>query len=74
MNSGRYWKLRRNGQTKTWKTRPHDFRIPVKAGLKACAYLTQDSKIGVGNPQDQPDFLVSEHDPNAKPKKEQTHE
>lgn len=24
------YKLRRNGKTKTWKTRPNDFRIPVK--------------------------------------------
>ena len=39
MNSGRWWRLRRNGMTKTWKTRPGEFRIPVKAGLRACAYI-----------------------------------
>lgn len=24
---------RRNGSTQTWKTRPNDFRVPVKYGL-----------------------------------------
>jgi hypothetical protein len=37
---GRWWTIRRNGQTKLWKTRPNDFRIPVKAGLKLCGELT----------------------------------
>jgi len=26
-------KWRRNGATQTWKTRPNDFRVPVKYGL-----------------------------------------
>jgi len=26
-------KVRRNGKTQTWKTRPNEFRIPVKYGL-----------------------------------------
>ena len=42
MGSGRWWRLRRNGQTKRWKTRPAAFRIPVKAGLRSCTYLTED--------------------------------
>lgn len=29
--TGKNWK--RNGSTKTWKTRPGEFRIPVKHGL-----------------------------------------
>ena len=33
MQSGRYWKLRRNGKTQTWKTRPGEFRVPVKCGM-----------------------------------------
>jgi hypothetical protein len=33
--------VRRNGQTKTWKTRPGEFRIPVKYGFKECFYITQ---------------------------------
>lgn len=32
---------RRNGETKLWKTRPDEFRVPVKFGLRRCAYITQ---------------------------------
>jgi hypothetical protein len=39
MGNGNYWKCRRNGKTQTWKTRPNDFRIPVKAGLKSCGAI-----------------------------------
>ena len=41
--NGNWWKLRRNGATKTWKTRPAEFRIPVKAGLRSCTYITHDN-------------------------------
>lgn len=34
MRSGRYWQIRRNGQTKTWKRDPERFRIPFKCGLR----------------------------------------
>lgn len=61
---GRYWLVRRNGATKLWKTRPEDFKIPVKAGLKDCFYITHDSCIGLANPQDAPDLLISQTDPN----------
>jgi hypothetical protein len=37
----RHW--RRNGQTKTWKTRPDEFKVPVKYGLYAYGYVTQDN-------------------------------
>jgi hypothetical protein len=30
----RWWKVRRNGATRTWKRSPERFYIPVKAGLK----------------------------------------
>ncbi len=33
--------VRRNGRTKRWKTRPTEFQIPVKYGLKECFYITQ---------------------------------
>lgn len=33
--------MRRNGRTKTWKTRPDDFRIPVKVGFRGHAYIDQ---------------------------------
>ena len=32
---------RRNGATKTWKTRPGEFRIPVKWGMRSYDYITQ---------------------------------
>src|SRR5215470_1573103 len=28
MRNGKWWRLRRNGKTQTWKTRPTEFRIP----------------------------------------------
>jgi hypothetical protein len=31
---------RRNGETKTWKTRPDEFRVPIKYGMRSCSYLT----------------------------------
>jgi len=33
-------RCRVNGACKTWKTRPDDFRLPVKHGLKHCFYIT----------------------------------
>jgi hypothetical protein len=33
-------RARCNGTVKTWKTRPYDFRVPVKHGLKKCFYIT----------------------------------
>lgn len=33
-------RCRANGACKTWKTRPDDFRLPVKYGLRDCFYLT----------------------------------
>lgn len=32
------WRV--NGATKTWKTRPADFRVPLKHGLYTYDYLT----------------------------------
>lgn len=31
---------RRNGRTQTWKTRPEDFRVPIKHGLYAYSEIT----------------------------------
>jgi len=33
-------RARRNGKTQFWKTRPSDFRIPAKHGLKVCFNIT----------------------------------
>lgn len=32
-------RCRANGACKTWVTRPDDFRLPVKYGLKTCFYI-----------------------------------
>ncbi len=36
-------RCRVNGKCKTWKTRPTEFQLPVKYGLKTCFYLSQDN-------------------------------
>lgn len=33
-------RCRVNGKCKVWKTRPDDFRLPVKYGLRECFYIT----------------------------------
>lgn len=38
--TGRRW--RRNGKTQTWKTRPGEFRIPVKHGLYEYGEITHE--------------------------------
>ena len=43
MSNGRWWRVRRNGRTKTWVTRPDAFSIPVKAGIWVYDYITQDN-------------------------------
>lgn len=35
--------VRRNGKTQLWKTRPNDFKVPVKYGLYEYFYITQDN-------------------------------
>jgi hypothetical protein len=37
MRNGNSWRCRRNGKTRTWKTRPGHFYIPIKAGFKLYA-------------------------------------
>lgn len=65
MRNGRYWRLRRNGRTKRWIKAPERFSIPVKAGIKAHTYLNEKSVIGLANPQDKPDFVITSGDPNT---------
>ena len=35
-------RCRVNGAVKFWKTRPNDFRIPIKAGLNEYGYIEND--------------------------------
>lgn len=32
-----------NGACKTWKTRPNEFRLPMKYGLKECFYIDHNN-------------------------------
>ena len=36
-------RCRKTGKLKTWKTRPQDFKLPVKHGLKNSFYLTPEN-------------------------------
>jgi hypothetical protein len=36
-------RARQNGKLKLWKTRPTEFKLPCKHGLKGCFYITQDN-------------------------------
>ena len=36
-------KVRRTGKTQTWKTRPDEFKIPVKYGLYESTYITHNN-------------------------------
>ena len=34
---------RANGKCKVWKTRPNEFKLPIKHGLRSYAYLTHEN-------------------------------
>jgi len=34
-------RARVNGKVQTWKTRPEEFKLPLKHGLKDCFYITE---------------------------------
>jgi hypothetical protein len=36
-------RVRRNGKTKLWKTRPNEFKIPVKYGMYEYSYITHEN-------------------------------
>lgn len=38
-------RCRVNGQCKTWKTKPGEFRLPVKHGLRQCFYITNSNAV-----------------------------
>lgn len=41
MQSGKFWKIRRNGVTKLWKKDGERIRIPYKFGFKGCGFLDE---------------------------------
>jgi len=38
-------RCRVNGKCKTWKTRPDDFSLPVKRGLRECFYINPANQL-----------------------------
>lgn len=62
MPNGRYWRVRCNGRTQTWKRDLFRYRIPVKAGLRACGEITNKTEIGHCDGNEQ--FICSFSDPN----------
>ncbi len=40
-----WYKLRRNGKTKLWKTRPNEFEIPYKVGFREYGRLTHTNSL-----------------------------
>ena len=46
--------VRVNGATKYWKTRPHEYRVPLKYGLKGHAYLTHENEHEFHTPRNCP--------------------
>lgn len=38
---GKIYEWCRNGRTQTWRTRPDNFRIPVKYGLRSYGQITE---------------------------------
>ena len=36
-------RARRNGKTKTWKTRPDEFSVPAKYGMYGYFYITHEN-------------------------------
>ncbi len=41
--NGRWYDVRRNGQTKTWKTRPTEWQIPIKWAFRSCGTASNTS-------------------------------
>ena len=44
-SDGSRLRVRRNGATKTWKTRPTEFRIPCKYGLYEYLYIDHTNHL-----------------------------
>lgn len=63
MGNGRYYRGRSNGATKLWKTRPSEYRIPVKAGFKACGAITHNDTVGAGRGSCANFVITAEYEP-----------
>ena len=47
-NNNRALICRINGKCKTWKTRPNDLRLPIKYGIRECAYIEVKDGVSIG--------------------------
>ena len=46
--------VRRSGKTQTWKTRPEEFKMPVKYGMYESSYATHENANDWHTPNDCP--------------------
>jgi hypothetical protein len=51
---------RRSGRTQVWKTRPEDFRVPVKYGMYESGEITRVNAAGFHVPEDCPIIRILE--------------
>ena len=65
MSHGKYWRVRRNGATQTWKRDPNRFRIPVKFGLKGYGQITESDDFGYNGWPAQ--YVISPYEPKGRP-------
>lgn len=47
-------RCRISGRPRLWKTRPNDFRVPAKHGLRTCFYITPANLSDWECPADRP--------------------
>lgn len=61
----KFYQARRNGRTRTWKRKPNQFAIPVKAGLRTTTHITQYSLIAVAGEEgwQRADVVISPFNP-----------
>jgi hypothetical protein len=52
--AGKIYAWRRNGRTQTWVTRPDDFRVPIKYGLKSYDQITAATAMNMHAEEDCP--------------------
>lgn len=52
-------RARSNGKLKLWKTRPSEWRLPMKYGLKECFYLGRSEHVHID--QDPDDWAIPEN-------------
>ena len=58
MSNGKLWRVRRNGMTQTWKTRPAEFRIPLKMGFRSHWEITHNSGFDYEGQNNNGEFVI----------------